>query len=145
VFDDLNITFADMAAVRAAAVHHFKSNMPATDHAAIYTFSGRPNLEFTADREKLEDTASKLRWRPAFEHGGLQCPDINYYIADAILNKGDSQALEAFTQHTATCAHARPEIARNIALGAANRELIVGAQDTRVALRTLERASGDWP
>jgi VWFA-related protein len=140
LFDDLNITFADMAAVRAAAVRHFKSALPATDRAAIYTFSGRPNLEFTADREKLEDTASKLRWRPAFGHGGMQCPDINYYLADLILNKGDGQALQALVQHTASCAHVRPEIARNIALGAANRELIVGAQDTRVALRTLERA-----
>jgi len=140
LFDDLNTTFADLANVRAAAVRHFKGGLPATDRAAIYTFSGRPNLEFTSDRETLEDTVSKLRWRPAAGHGGMQCPDVNYYIADLILNKGDGQAQQALVQHTAACAHVRLEIARNIALAAANRELIVGAQDTRVALRTIERA-----
>jgi VWFA-related protein len=140
LFDDLNTTFADLAAVRTAAVRHFKGGLPATDRAAIYTFSGQPNLEFTGDREKLEETVSKLRWRPAFGHGGMQCPDVNYYIADSILNKGDTQALEALVQHTAACAHVRPEVARNIALGAVNRELIIGAQDTRVSLRTIERA-----
>ncbi len=141
LFDDLNTTFADMATVRASAVRHFKSGFPATDRAAIYTFSGRPNLEFTSDREKLEDTVSKLRWRPAlYAPGGLKCPDVNYYLADLILNKGDPQALAGLTEHTAACAHVRLEIARNIALAAANRELIIGAQDTRVALRTIERA-----
>jgi VWFA-related protein len=140
LFDDLNATFADLANVRAAAVRHFKRGLPATDRAAIYTFSGQPNLEFTDDRDKLEDTVSKLRWRGAFGHGGMQCPDINYYIADLILNKGDGQAQQALVQHTAACAHVRPEIAQNIALAAANRALLIGAQDTRLALRTIERA-----
>jgi VWFA-related protein len=141
LFDDLNTTFSDMANVRASAVRHFKSGFPATDRAAIYTFSGRPNLEFTSDREKLEVAVSKLRWRPAFGHSGFQCPDINYYLADVILNKNDSQALQALTLHTAACAHVRDlDLAKLIALAAANRELIIGAQDTRVALRTIERA-----
>jgi VWFA-related protein len=141
LFDDLNTTFADMAAVRAAAVRHFKGALPATDRAAIYTFSGRPNVEFTSDREKLEDAVSKLRWRPAFGHSGFQCPDINYYLADVILNKNDSQALQALTLHTAACAHVRDlELAKIIALSAANRELTIGAQDTRVAMMTIERA-----
>jgi VWFA-related protein len=141
LFDDLNTTFADLATVRAAAVRHFKGGLPATDRVAIYTLSGQPNLEFTSDREKLEDSVSKLRWRPAFGHSGFQCPDINYYIADVILNKNDSQALQALTLHTAACAHVRDlQLAKNIALAAANRELIIGAQDTRVALMTIERA-----
>jgi VWFA-related protein len=140
VFDDLNATFADMAMVWAAAVRHFKSALPATDRAAIYTFSGRPNLEFTADRQKLEDTAAKLLWRPALGHDGMHCPDMNYYLADAILRIGDSLVLEAVTQHTAACAHVSLEMARIIALSAANQELPLGAQDTRVALRTMERA-----
>jgi VWFA-related protein len=141
LFDDLHITFADMATVRSSAVRHFKSGFPATDRAAIYTFSGRPNLEFTDDREKLEETASKLRWRPAlYAPGGMKCPDVNYYLADLILNKGDPQALAGLTEHTAGCKHVRLDFAQSIAIAAANRELIIGAQDTRVALRTIERA-----
>jgi VWFA-related protein len=140
LFDDVNIRFADMAHAREAAVRHFKNDIAAGDRAAIYTFSGNPTLEFTGDREKLEGAVSKLRWRPEAGHGGMQCPDVDYYIADLILAKGDGQALAALTNHTAECAHVRPEIARNIAVAAANRELIIGAEDTQVALRTLRRA-----
>lgn len=140
LFDDLNIRFEDMAVVRAAAVRHFQSELNQGEQAAIYTISGRQVTEFTRDRRKLEDTASKLRWRPEAGHGGRSCPDINYYLADLVINKADGQALQGLVNHTAECAHVRPEIARNIAVAAANQELIAGADDTEVALRTLRRA-----
>ena len=140
LFDDLNIRFAAMANIRDAAVRYFKNNLAEGDRAAIYTFSGNPTLEFTGDREKLQEAVSKLRWKPPAGRGEMQCPDVSYYIADLILVKGDPQALEALTIHTAECAHAPPEMARGIALAAANRELIIGVHDTQVALRTLARA-----
>ena len=140
LFDDLNIRFAAMANLRDAAMRYFKTNLAEGDHAAIYTFSGNPTLEFTSDREKLEAAVSKLRWKPPAGRGEMQCPDVSYYIADLILVKGDVQALEGLTIHTAECAHVPPEVARTIALAAANRELIIGVHDTQVALRTLTRA-----
>jgi hypothetical protein len=70
----------------------------------------------------------------------MQCPDVSYYIADLIIAKGDSQALEGLAHHTAECAHVTLEIARSIAFAAANRELIIGVHDTQVAMRTLSRA-----
>lgn len=140
VFDDLNTRFADLANVRAAALRHFQHTLTATDQAAIYTFSGRPTLEFTNQREKLEEAVAKLRWLMAGGHGGMQCPDVSYYLADLIVTKAQNQALQALVHHTAECAHVRPEMALQIALDASNRELIIGAQDTDVALRTLRRA-----
>jgi VWFA-related protein len=140
LFDDANIRFADMANVRAAAVHFFKNSLSPGDRAAIYTLSGNPTLEFTGDREKLENAVSKLRWLAAAGHGGTECPDVSYYVADSIVVKGDSQALAALTNHTAECAHVPLEVARGIAFGAANRELVLGAQETQVVLRTLRRA-----
>ncbi len=79
LFDDLNTGFADMAAVRDAAVRHLKRGLRESDRAAIYTFSGRLNLEFTADQEKLEKTVSLLKVQQTFGHGGLECPAVNYY------------------------------------------------------------------
>jgi VWFA-related protein len=140
LFDDLNMRFAAIADVRAAAVRHFESSLAAGDQAAIYTFSGNPTLDFTSDREKLQSAVSKLRWWPPAGRGEMQCPDVSYYVADLILVKGDGQALEGLTQHTAECAHVPPEVARGIAVAAANRELIIGVHDTQVALRTLTRA-----
>jgi VWFA-related protein len=140
IFDDLNIRFAAVANVREAAVRFFKSNLAAGDRAAIYTFSGNPTLEFTSDRDALETAASKLRWNPPAGSGEMQCPDVSYYIADLIIAKGDDQALEGLAHHTAECAHVPLEVARSIAFGAANRELIIGVHDTQVAMRTLSRA-----
>jgi VWFA-related protein len=140
LFDDLNIRFGAMANIRDAAVRYFKNNLAEGDRAAIYTFSGNPTLEFTSDREKLQEAVSKLRWHPPAGRSEFQCPDVSYYIADLVIVKADSQALDGLTHHTAQCAHVPLEIARNIALAAANRELIIGVHDTQVALRTLARA-----
>ncbi|HEV2687457.1 MAG TPA: VWA domain-containing protein, partial [Bryobacteraceae bacterium] len=140
LFDDLNTRFTDMANIRDAAIGHFKKNLSTGDRAAIYTFSSKPTLEFTSDREKLEDAVSKLRWRPRVGHEQMHCPDVNYYLADLVMAKNDSQALVALTYHTAACAHVRPEIARQMAMDAVNRELIVGAEDTQIALGTIRRA-----
>ena len=139
LFDDVNIGFASTADVREAAVRYFRNDLAAEDRAAIYTVSGNPTPEFTSDREKLEQTVSKLRWRPR-TGSGMQCPDVSYYIADLIINKADGQALDGLTQHIVECAHVRWEVARDIAFASANRELIVGAHNTDIALRTLRRA-----
>jgi VWFA-related protein len=140
LFDDVNIRFADMANVRAAALDHFKSGFASGDRASIETISGKNSLDFTGDRDKLEDAVSKLRWGRVAGSGGMQCPDVSYYIADLIVSKADGQALEGLTNHTVECAHVRPEIARQIAMAAANRELIIGSRNTQLALATLRRA-----
>jgi VWFA-related protein len=64
VFDDVNIRFASTADIREAAIHYFQNNLAPGDRAGIYTVSGNPTLEFTNNREKLDQTVSKLRWRP---------------------------------------------------------------------------------
>jgi hypothetical protein len=125
LFDDLNIDFADMVGVRNAASRHFQS-LAATDRAAIYTVSGRRTLEFTGDRGKLEETVGKLKVQWTFGHGGLRCPDISYYLADLVLNKGDQQALLALIQHTMACAHVKKELAELMVRSAAQQELFVG-------------------
>ena len=140
VFDDLHIRFADMARVRAAALSHFRS-IGAEDRAAILTISGRDALDFTGDHDRLEEAASKLRWAPPPGRGEFQCPDVSYYIADLVINKNDVQALDGLTYHTVQCAHPPTvEMARQIALTAANRAVIFGRQDTQLALSAVRRA-----
>jgi hypothetical protein len=70
IFDDLNVSFADMAAVRQAAV------------------SGRASLAFTGNHAKLEEAVTKLRFRQGIgPHAVSPCPDVSYYLADLIMNK----------------------------------------------------------
>jgi VWFA-related protein len=139
LFDDIHINFATLANLRKAAERHFEKNLGPGDRAAIYTFSGKPNVEFTADEDKLRDAVSKLRWRAG--HGqGMQCPNITYYIADLVIANNDPQALAALTAHTAECAHVPVRVARELAWAAANRKMVFGAEDTQIALGTVRRA-----
>ncbi len=140
LFDDLNIRFADMANIRDAAVRHLQNNLAPGDRAAVYAFSGNPALDFTADRQKLEQAVASLRWRPANSHSGVGCPDVSYYMADLIINKNEPGALDALTYQASVCSHVRPDVARQIAWAAANRKILTGATDTQVSLRTIRRA-----
>lgn len=141
LFDDVNIRFADMANVRAAALSHFQNNFAAGDHASIYSTSGKTSLEFTTDRERLEGTVSKLRWGQVADSGGMQCPDVSYYIADLVVTKADSQVLPGLIKYTLECSHIQdPLLAEQIALAVVNRELIIGSRNTQLALSTLRRA-----
>lgn len=139
LFDDMNIRFSDMAQVRQAAIRHFHRGLTTGDRAAIDTFSGRPVLEFTNDRQKLEDTANKVHWRPSAGQDD-SCPHVSYYLADLIMTKGESQARMALVAHTAECAKVRLEFAEVIAMAAVNRELVIGLQTVEIALRTLRLA-----
>jgi VWFA-related protein len=140
LFDDGHTRFADMANLRAAALSFFENNFAAGDRAAVYTVSGRNALEFTSDRNALADAVSKLKWGQLPGSGGMGCPDVSYYIADLVVNKADSLALEGLTNHTVECAHVRWEVAIELAKAAANRELILGARNTQLALSALRRA-----
>ena len=140
LFDDLNIRFEELARVRDAAGAHFKKSLSGADRAAIDTVSGRNALDFTTDREKLEDAVSRLRWVPVAGRGGMECPDVSYYMADLVITKADPLALDALTYHTALCAHVRPELARYIARAASERKLIMGKDDTRLTLAAVRRA-----
>jgi VWFA-related protein len=140
LFDDLNIRFEDLARLRESAQAYFKNSFSSADRAAIYTVTGRNSVEFTTDRDKLEDTVSHLRWGLVAGRGGKECPDVSYYMADLVITKADPQALDALTYHTAECAHVRPEVARQIARDASNRKLIIGQEDTKRTLATIRRA-----
>ena len=140
LFDDLNTTFADLVPVRVAAARHMKHSLGPTDRAAIYTVSGRPTLEFTGDRTKLEDSVNGLRVRQTFGHDPMQCPGVTYYLADLIINRDDEHALLGLIQHTVACLHVNGDTAKLIVLSDARRELFIGEQETQMVLRTLRHA-----
>ena len=94
---------------------HFAKGLRPGDRAAIYTISSRPTLAFTSDRAKLEEAVAKLKQRPSLGHAGTPCPDVSYYLADLILNKGDQQAFEAVVAQTLACARVPRVLAEQIA------------------------------
>ncbi len=95
VFDDVHLTFQDLARVKAAAERHFAEALTPSTRAAIYTTSGRVALDFTGERQKLHDALFRIAPNPsAAEPPGTDCPDIiGVYQAGLILNQSDTLAL----------------------------------------------------
>lgn len=138
LLDDLDINFSEMVTIRKALASRFRA-MADTDQAAIYTFSGRPQVDFTSDREKLQIAAEKLRTSTISlsSNDAKQCPDINYYLADLIQNRGDPNAKAAAVSHTAACAQVDKITAEGIVSSAIQQQLLLAPQQSRMALRTL--------
>lgn len=138
LLDDLDINFAEMVALRKALAERFRE-MASTDQAAIYTFSGRPQIDFTNNRQTLEAIAEKLRPSTISlsSNDAKECPDINYYLADLIQNRGDPNARGAAVSHTAACAQVDKIAAEGIVSGAIQQQLLLAPQQNRMALRTL--------
>ena len=142
LFDDVHLKFADLAFVRQAAERHLAS-LHSSDRAAILSTSGQTALDFTDDHAKLHDTLLTLRPHPIAGGEGLNpCPDVSYYLADLIVNKNDSQALQTASFDALHCAFGDdPEqmtAAEQMAQNAARRSLEEGEQESRLALNVLK-------
>jgi VWFA-related protein len=147
VFDDIHLTFGDLAQARTAAEHHLATLQP-TDRAAIFSTSGQTMLDFTDDRAKLHDTLLRLQPRPITQTGTTDCPDISYYMADLIQNKNDAQALQAAVQDAIACLglsgappqqqQAAAQTAEAAVQAETFQQLAQGSQESRVALSVLK-------
>jgi VWFA-related protein len=155
VFDDVHLSFGDLAQTRAAAKRALKESFEPGTRASIYTTSGHTQLDFTEDRDKLDAALDQIRpWPTIPDAGGIPpCPDISFFQADAIINGNDSQALVAAEAEYLACnsstlpAGTAPSAAANAALLAQIEgpvralclsALSIGSQDTRNTLLVLK-------
>lgn len=86
---------SDLAYTREAARRQIDSTNDPQQRIAIYTTSGTPTQEFTADKAKLNAALSTLSIGTAAATKALEeeiCPPMTYYEADRILNWNDPQA-----------------------------------------------------
>jgi VWFA-related protein len=154
VFDDAHLQVGDLMRARDAALHQLAA-MAKTDRAAVYTTSGQNQLEFTDDYEKLRAALLSIRPRSYVNPGAtMSCaPEISYYMADMIANKGDTLALNAAALESTICtvgpaaAITPAQIAAFEAAVAAAKPAIqqqarqivnVESQETRVALSVMK-------
>jgi VWFA-related protein len=151
LFDDMHLQWPDLQRVREAA-NRTLADMKPTDRLAIYTTSGQGMVDFTDDGIKLQQALLKLMPHPIGVQQSNPCPDISYYMADLMENKGDSQAIQAATQDALACRYQNdPRFlaqAEGDAKSTAMQQLSVGNQETLVALRTLKdmvRKTGSMP
>jgi VWFA-related protein len=145
LFDDMHTPFTDLAQARTAAVKHLEETLKGADRAAVYTTSGQNVLDFTDDREMLQETMNRIMPRSRQIRTGNQCPDINDYMADLIVNKNDPTAVSAAAQETVACgAVSGTSAAQTLAMamslvpGLASQVLGVSEADTQVAFSVLK-------
>lgn len=106
LFDDVNADIGDFMRARNAAVNFVDHSLLPDDRAALFTFSGQWQQDFTDDRAKLK--GALLNARPTVvtglsPNGSEDCPPMDYYEADQIQNKNDQTALVVATQDTLAC------------------------------------------
>jgi VWFA-related protein len=143
VFDDVHMSTDDIVFARVSADRFFGALKPG-DRVGIYSTSGQVTQEFTQDHEVLKEAMLRFAPRSAAQHNSSDCPDVDYYQADLIVNHNDPQALAIAVEDTVQCAfngnEAMQSMANSIALSTAYRQLSTGDADTTYAYRHLHDA-----
>src|SRR5580658_5599677 len=107
LFDDAHLNTGDLTRSKLAAMRFIDSSVKPNQRLAVFTVSGRNQVDFTDDHAAIRDVITHMistpagAYDPTTEHDCLQ---ISYYQADLIQNKNDSQALAAATEDALACA-----------------------------------------
>jgi VWFA-related protein len=142
VFDDVHLSMEDTVFVRDSATRLFGA-MAASDRVSINTTSGEFSQDFTDNQETLKKALLGIVSRPMGNAGIHECPEVNYFEADLIVNKNDTQALAVATEEAVQCAYNGNEQmaaqAQNLATIMAERAVVVGDTATQYAYRHVEQ------
>jgi VWFA-related protein len=136
LFDDFNLSIADLTQVQQAFTSVLDTSVSTSDMVAVLSSSGS-NSSLTRDRAKLHKAISELRVKNLYRPEGHDCPNIDYYQSDLIINKNDGMALEAAVQDTFACASLDPKeptqrgLAVRLVRETAQRAVALGEQDFR--------------
>lgn len=150
LFDDVHVTTQDLMRARTAATKFVNSAVRPTDRVAVYTISGQSQMDFTADRDKLQQALAGLMVRPVGASSAAndphQCPPMDYYEANLIQNNLDPTALGIATQDALACAFQNnPQMmaeAQTLAQEKAMEAYEEGANETQYSVRRLEELVG---
>jgi VWFA-related protein len=139
LFDDMHLLSADLARTQQAATKILSTSLDSGDMAAVASISGSVNSGLTTDRSKLRDAIMKLRPQSLYRSTGTDCPNIDYYQAELIVNEHSIGALQAATEEAFNCnpGLTMRAVAEALARSAATRAFEIGEQDNQVALASL--------
>ena len=111
LFDDSHLDVGDLSRAKVAALKFIDTSVKPSERLAIFNISGRAQVDFTDDHDKIRVAIKRLiptpvgAYDPKNEHDCLQ---ITYYQADLIQNKNDQQALAAATADALACSALAP-------------------------------------
>ena len=134
LFDDLHLNTEDLLQARNAAAKVLAKALTPSDMAAVVSLSGKTNSGLTQDPAKLQQALASLRPHGPTQSGGMDCPKIDYYQADLIETKHDTEALADAVRQVLNCSPGLDvkynyNEAESLADAAAQRALNLGQQD----------------
>jgi VWFA-related protein len=137
LFDDYNLNFSDLPNAQQAAIKALDSSLAPADIAAVLSTSGA-NSGLTRDHAKLKQVILDLRVKTLLRTNEHDCPNVDYYQGERIINKSDDQAFQAAVIEVMHCVrNIALEAAEAFARSAAQRAVQLGEQNYRANLYSL--------
>ena len=99
-FDDLHATVDEYRRTRDAAWRFLTTAVQPQDHVAIFTASGKNQVDFTGDQKKLHDALFRLK---PLAHRSGGCPEIDEFEAYLIEKEHSSDALAVVHEEALQC------------------------------------------
>jgi VWFA-related protein len=142
LFDDMHMSSEDLALVRKAGANVLAATFSDSDMAAVVSLSGKTNSGLTRDRDKLNQAIMSLQSQAAYGLNSAECPKIDYYQADLIENKHDSEATADAIRQVLNCSPGLDvkynyNEAQSLADAAARRVLNLGHQDIQATYASI--------
>ncbi|MEP7352800.1 MAG: VWA domain-containing protein [Acidobacteriota bacterium] len=150
LFDDIHTEFADLIRAREAAIKQMERVIDPSTRVAVYTVSGQTRLDFTDDLAAVRKTVASVH-RFSASQVKEECPSIDYYLADQIVNQNDMDVLAMVVNEAEGCGIKLPNkseeetFVRQLAKTALNRgqhESLLGLNALDVAIRRLATMPG---
>jgi VWFA-related protein len=134
LFDDMHLSAEDLGRVQKAGVNAIDEALSGSSFAAVVSTSLKTNSGLTRDRAKLQSALMSLQPRALYQSGNADCPRIEYYQADLIVNKNDTAARQDVVRQVSSCnpgINLKYELsaAETMADSAAKQALNMGRQD----------------
>jgi|SRR5579863_5746 len=141
MFDDRHLGSGALIRAQKALTAMLEKSPPSADSSAVLSSSGT-NSGITRDRRVLERAIMNLKSHALSSQELNECPSVDYYEADLILNRNDQAALNIATQQAMACANldvGMAQAAQQMAISAAQRSLIAGDEDVRLTIDFVMR------
>ena len=151
LFDDRHMTTADLPLVQKAATDLLARGLYSGDYAAVLSFMG-VNSGITRESVELQSAVMKLSVHQTFQPGKEDCPRVDYYSADQIINRRNPIEFEIAAQEAKQCSSLQIAPSSHLdegmnnpndpfqeaAMSAATRALVIGEEDARESLLSVQ-------
>jgi VWFA-related protein len=138
LFDDLHANFSNLSQLQAASQHLITTVLARTERLGIFTTSGKLSVDFTDNRDRLQDAIRRLKPSPLPGSRPPSCPSLTHYAANQIIRRHDGGAREAAVgEIMGQCGVKETRVAEQMVNESAEQVLSIGDMQTGITLKSL--------